>query len=95
MTIYNCTIHIWINDTSQLTDNIHFISDSYFYEVCDLGPVRFVNWMRIPDAASACSNWMQQLDVVRLRFSEFWIMRLETVSRCSYVRFVFLYFVSG
>ncbi|XP_013639290.1 PREDICTED: putative wall-associated receptor kinase-like 11 [Brassica oleracea var. oleracea] len=33
-----------------------------------LGPVRFVNWMRIPDAASARSNWMQQSDVVRSHF---------------------------
>ena len=48
-----------------------------------LSPVRFVNWMRIPDAASAHSNWMQQSDVVRSRFWKFWIMRLEIVSGYS------------
>ena len=37
------------------------------------GPVRFVNWMRIPDAVSARSNWIQQSDVVRSRFWKFWI----------------------
>ena len=39
----------------------------------NFGPVRFVNWMRIPDAASARSNWIQQSDVVRSRFWKFWI----------------------
>ena len=61
------------------------------YEEVDsqYGPVRFVNWMRIPDAASAHSNWMQQSDVVRSRFWKFWIMRLKIVSSCSYVRLQF------
>ncbi|CAN6994474.1 unnamed protein product [Brassica rapa subsp. trilocularis] len=51
--------------------------------------------MRIPEAASARSNWMQQSDVVRSCFWKFWIMCLEIVFGCSYVRFTFLYFVSG
>ena len=64
-------------------------------QIIYIGHVSFVNWMRIPDAASARSNWMQQSDVVRSRFWKFWIMHLEIVSGCSYVRFTFLYFVSG
>ena len=44
---------------------------------------RLTHWMRIPDAASVHSDWMQQSDVVRSRFWKFWIMRLEIVSGYS------------
>ncbi|XP_013589524.1 PREDICTED: uncharacterized protein LOC106297942 [Brassica oleracea var. oleracea] len=94
------------NDTETSTSKFHQVSravplgfDEFKSRVPnskdESGPVRFVNWMRIPDAASARSNWMQQSDVVRSRFWKFWIMRLKIVSGCSYVRFTFLYFVSG
>ncbi|KAL0724808.1 hypothetical protein Bca4012_039407 [Brassica carinata] len=56
-------------------------------EVEDKGPVRFVNWMRIPDAASARSNWMQQSDVLEalknlIQKSRKFQMSLENTSGC-------------
>ena len=60
MSVYNSFFFL-----RAATNFIDKIKEFRFPLIIKTGPVHFVNWMRIPDAASERSNWMQQLDVVR------------------------------